>query len=675
MKTLSILIILSFICVHKTFAQNHAPVAVNDTVYGFFNYPNQVHLLQNDYDPDGDSIFVAPSADHITKINDTTWEFQFDWRIQGYVGTQYTYGYRIKDINGSNAYAKIVFIPKAPLRYDSLDINNINAWISPVGQHFWGFETAHFEVPKGAGKGAVFNHALWMAGIDAGNQLHFAGERYRVDGADFFQGPISTLRDSTFAKKWNRVWNITKKEIQYHINNYSNVGYQPNDVIKNWPAHGDVSLGQTANIAPFYDLDHDGVYKPSAGDHPLIRGDETVFFVLNDSANIHSESKGDKLGIEIHAMAYAFDKPNDSLLFNTIFFHYDIVNRSQRNYHDTYLGLFADFDLGYARDDYVGSDIKNGMAYAYNGDSIDQDWTGSNGLTHKGYGVHPPAIGLKVIGGPYMPDDGIDNPKGGCDNSINGLNFGDNIVDNERFGMTNFVYFNNSGSGYMTDPSVAIEYYDFMKGTWKDGTQMVFGGNGHIVAGGVGPECNFMFPGNTDTLCNWGTNGALPNGGYNQNGFFWNEATTGNAPDDRRGLPCIGPFTINAGQSIPLDYCFTFARDYTGDNLSSVELLQDLVSTITTNPEDYISLPSTYFSINEQAKTTKLSVLPNPAQDWIIVVSEEKAAQSFLLYDYSGKLVLEGKLKTGKTQINIQSLKPGVYLLRSTNTWARFVKM
>ena len=204
---------------------------------------------------------------------------------------------------------------------------------------------------------------------------------------------------------------------------------------------------------------------------------------------------------------------------------------------------------------------------------------------------------------------------------------------------------------------------------------MIFGGNGNIGAGGVGPESNFMFPGNTDTLCNWGTNGVQPNGGYNQSGLFWNEATSGNVPFDRRGLSSIGPFAINAGQSIPLDYCFTFARDYTGDNLSSVELLQDLVSTITTNPEDYISIPSTYFSINEQAKPTKLSVHPNPAHDWIIVVSEEKAAQPFFLYDYSGKLVLDGNLKSGKNQINIQSMKPGVYLLKSTNTWARFVKM
>jgi hypothetical protein len=667
MKTLSFLMILSFVCFLKTFAQNHPPVAVNDTVYGFFNYPNQVHLLQNDYDPDGDSIFVAPSAAHITKINDTTWEFQFDWRIQGYVGKVYIYEYRIKDINGASATGKIVFIPKAPLLYDSLDINNINAWISPVGQHFWDYKFGRFEVPKGSGKGAVFSHALWMGGFDANNQLHFAGERYRQVGADFFQGPISIIRDSTFAKKWNRVWKITKKEIQYHIANYNNAGYQPIDVITNWPAHGDVSLGQTANIAPFYDLDHDGVYKPSAGDYPLIRGDETVFFVLNDSANIHTESKGDKLGIEIHAMAYAFDKPSDSLLFNTIFFHYDIVNRSLLDYHDAYLGLFVDFDLGNASDDYLGCDVGNGMGYAYNGTAID-----GNGEFFS-YGEHPPAMGVKIIGGPYLPVDGIDNPKGDCGYSINGLNFGDNIVDNERLGMTNYMYFNSNGT--IQAPDIAIRYYNYMRNFWFDLTQMIFGGNGHVGVGGVGPECNFMFPGNTDTLCNWGTNGVQPNGGYNQNGLFWNEATSGNAPGDRRGLSSIGPFAINAGQSIPLDYCFTFARDYTGDNLSSVELLQDLVSTITTNPEDYISIPSTYFSINVQAKSTKLSVLPNPAQDWIIVVSEEKAAQPFFLYDFSGKLVLDGNLKAGKNQINIQSLKPGVYLLKSTNTLARFVKM
>ncbi len=62
------------------------------------------------------------------------------------------------------------------------------------------------------------------------------------------------------------------------------------------------------------------------GDYPIIRGDQAIFLVFNDSLNLHTSSQGGILGIEIAGMAYAFDKPDESTLFNTIFFHYDVTN-------------------------------------------------------------------------------------------------------------------------------------------------------------------------------------------------------------------------------------------------------------------------------------------------------------------------------------------------------------
>ena len=41
----------------------------------------------------------------------------------------------------------------------------------------------------------------------------------------------------------------------------------------------------------------------------------------------------------------------------------------------------------------------------------------------------------------FVPGDAIGN----C--AINGVNFGNNIVDDERFGMRRFVYYNNTASG------------------------------------------------------------------------------------------------------------------------------------------------------------------------------------------------------------------------------------
>ncbi len=73
---------------------------------------------------------------------------------------------------------------------------------------------------------------------------------------------------------------------------------------------------------------------------------------------------------------------------------------------------------------------------------------------------------------------------------------------------------------------------------------MLYGGNAHTNSGAQGPECDFMFPGNSDP-CNWGTGGTPPNGGLNQNGNYWTEETVGNQPNDRRFMQSAGPLNWN----------------------------------------------------------------------------------------------------------------------------------
>ena len=47
-------------------------------------------------------------------------------------------------------------------------------------------------------------------------------------------------------------------------------------------------------------------------------------------------------------MAYAFNEPADSALNNTIFLHYQIINRSTDTYDSVYIGFFDDIDIGLA---------------------------------------------------------------------------------------------------------------------------------------------------------------------------------------------------------------------------------------------------------------------------------------------------------------------------------------
>lgn len=674
MKTTFSLFILILLLNPFVFGQNNPPVAVNDTVYGFPGYPYRLNILANDYDPDGDSIYVKISgpSSMITRINDTTWEVKFSGGTG--ITTEYdsitTGYYLLVDSQGETCAGKVVFIYSYAPRFEYIDANNISALISPFGNHFWDLRNSHFEVPKGSGKTAVFNHTLWAGGLDQNNQLFFAGEKYRQVGKDYFQGPItSAVIDSSFSKLWNRVWKIDKEKIRYHINNWNKAGYTPIDAIASWPAHGDTSKGESYHIAPFYDKDGDGHYSPMQGDYPLIRGDQAVYFIYNDFAGIHTESEGARLGIEIHGMAYEFDRPDDSVLNNTLFFHLDILNKSAYDYHDTYISLFTDFDLGYANDDYVGTDVTHGMVYAYNGTEID-----GNGEP-EAYGEHPPAFGLCLLGGPFMNADGTDNPDSGCGYNTAQFNFGDGVADNERLGLCGSITFTNGGGYYCTEPAVAIEYYEYMKNIFTDGTHLNYGAAGHPQYGSVGPDCMYIYPGDSDTLCNWGTGGVLPNGGYNQNGYYWTEGTAGNDPNDRRMLAETGPFTFAAGQTQPLDYCFIFARDYQGNNLTSLDLLEQYSEILTSQAENLTLLPQTYYSVKEKYQSDRLKVIPNPVTDRVRIVSPESSASPFLISDINGQVRKSGNLVNGTAEVNLNDLKPGVYVVRSGGSNAKIIKL
>jgi len=663
-------VVLLVLLTLTSIGQNHAPVALNDTVSGNPGQSVYLNLLKNDFDPDGDSLIVISSA-AIIKVNDTTWRVKIipQYLLYGDSTTYHYLTYTIRDTHDSISTAKVVIRDLMPLWYEYLDINNINALISPEGQHFWDYENARFEVPKGSGKHALFNNSLWIGGLNESGVLCAAAEKYKQQGSDYFSGPVSTVYDSTYFLKYNRVWKINKADILAHINNWSQAGYKPPEAILNWPANGDTLLGQSASIAPFFDTNHNGYYEPLNGDYPIIRGDQSIFFVFNDLQKTHTDSYGEPLGIEIHGMAYGYDCPGDSTLNNTIFMHYDILNLSATNYHDTFLGLFTDFDLGYPKDDYMGSEVTNGILYVYNGYEIDgsgQPWA---------YGENPPSVGLKIIGGPYLEPDGEDNSPGGCDFGINGLNFGDRVIDNERFGLTNSMVLIEPSPSFYMDYFVAPNAYNYMQNKFPDNSHTIYGGNGHITSGGVGPDCNYMFPGNSDTVCNWGTNGVIPNGGFNQNGYYWTETAVGNVPSDRRGIASVGPFSFSAGQIVPLDYCLTYARDYTRNNNSSASLLVKRIASLAPSWNVLINSPEMYHGVSENQFRNLLLIYPNPLREKATVVFEGTSQQPYQLFSINGELLLQGTLKPGSNLLDVSTLKPGVYILKSGSRNTRIVKM
>ena len=269
-------------------------------------------------------------------------------------------------------------------------------------------------------------------------------------------------------------------------------------------------------------MDGDGHYNPEAGDYPDIKGDHCLFFIFNDSYMEHGESYGKKIGLEVHAMVYAYNAPNDEALNNTVFTNYKFYNRSANNYHDVYLGLWTDWDIGYIMDDYVGCDVQRNSCFGYNGLPVD----GND--EPNAYGDNPPVQVLTVLAGPYSDA-------------------------NERLGMTGFMYHNNNNTNN-GDPVIDEDYYHYLRGLWKNGQPMLYGGNAYD-SGTLDLPCKYMFPGDSDPD-NIGTNGIQPEG-YGTNGVYWTEEQCGNTPYDRRGLASVGPFSFPAGSAQELDYAMT----------------------------------------------------------------------------------------------------------------------
>lgn len=521
----------------------------------------------------------------------------------------------------------------------TMEFNDVKALIEQGGSMFQNRQAgvSAYEVPKGSGLHVIFAGALWMGGTDVNGQLKLAALRYR-QGNDFWPGPLTTnvgsgnynpsgpvgddaIRDFGDANidpnecmAYDKFFTIRKAEIiRFNIWFECNEGIvtegcddivdPTNDELNRiygWPAHGDISKNQDYWLAPFYDRDGNGAYDPDAGDHPwyddilgrddvecgidrriTLYGDETHWWVFNDKGNIHTETNGDPIGMEIRAQAFAF-ATNDEVNRMT-FYNYELINRGTQTLYNTYFSQYLDADVGNYSDDYTGCDVSRGLGYMYNGDLFDQADGG-----RPGYGDNPPAIGCDFFEGPYQDADGIDNVGPYMDETTNqmvtptvqqaiagngivykgiGIGYSDGIIDNERFGMRRFTYYTSTSQYPYNDPNTAAEFYNFMKGAWANGSEMFFGGLGYEGSTGVtNIPSDYMFPGDSDPL-NWATAGVDP-------GFIWDESTNNNPSGDRRFVQSAGPFTLRPGAVNNITVGLVYGRGSEGNLFSSVNAMK-----------------------------------------------------------------------------------------------------
>lgn len=400
-----------------------------------------------------------------------------------------------------------------------------------------------YEFPKGSGNQLMSFSNFWFGGVDSTDALFLAAYNI-LKGGDLFPGPYSATNAYTSpdygAAYINSMWSISKEQIEYHLDNFDQNNYTPIPSILNWPGNGLVSAGVSEQLAPYIDVDNDGVYNPLTGDYPCIRGDVATYVIMNDDALPHLTG-GEKIGIEVHFMFYQF-LAND-FIDSTTFINVQVINKGQHELVDFKTTYYVDSDIGFPFDEYRGCDSTLNLSYGYNATNFDPSYNGA-----PGYGVNPPAVGVVSL--------------------------------NKKMASAGGYVSGGMPTCPTCDPWLTISYWHYMNAKWNDGTPWYYGGVGHQASNGVTSQLtNYLYSGNPYTGSGWSEVNTDGNG-------------TANSPDeDRRFL-----MTMESQQLFPGDtaiYDLGIITYMLGDNLENVQGLLEYAADLQDYYDNFMELGCT----------------------------------------------------------------------------------
>lgn len=180
--------------------------------------------------------------------------------------------------------------------------------------------------------------------------------------------------------------------------------------------------------------------------NPELLGNQTLWSVYHDAnpdAHLNDAGQTDPLGIEVQQTTFGY---SFGLLQNVAFIKFKFINKSDRNWEDTYVSIWSDPDLGGANDDLVGCDTTLSLGYCYNATNNDNQ-----------YGSAPPAVGFDFFQGPIVPSPGD-----------TAYVSGQPVPDFRNLPMTSFNKYING-----TDPASAGNTYNYMQGLEREGDPVV----------------------------------------------------------------------------------------------------------------------------------------------------------------------------------------------------------
>jgi hypothetical protein len=299
---------------------------------------------------------------------------------------------------------------------------------------------------------------LWMGGYDPQGNLSLAASRYGDNGiTDYKSGPIlinGDLNEDELCSYYSRVWSIYDEDIialkEDFRSGQLNIEDIPVDILE-WPAKNNPHNGQFAvdyDMAPYVDINSDGIYDPLDGDYPIALEENPDFsayafnfYVYNDNVT-HVLSRGNIINMEIHQIRYLTQCPSTDELDRSIFNRIKYIYKGTVPLTQFKIGLWEDSDLGCYFNSYNGCSAELNSTYVYSRKQTSQYCGGNQGLPSSSYAIRSTVFLNEDIVS-FMP-------------TIN----------------PNFP--SQSLSSFKT-----LNYYKSLCGLWVDGTPLTSGGTGY----------------------------------------------------------------------------------------------------------------------------------------------------------------------------------------------------
>ena len=301
----------------------------------------------------------------------------------------------------------------------------------------------------------IFQGGIWMGGVNEVGELKVSARAY-ADFRDYSAGPLddetSNISDDDCVN-WDRFFQISAEDVNKVIADYEDDGIInesiPEDILF-YPGLGSTAFQDKfgfalpeenkGGLAPFVDRDNDNKYDATKGDYPAARGTESVFWISND----RNEDNDDHVGMEF-LVTSSVNTDEVELAFSSQM-KIRAIYHGQEALSDFYFGIWMDADLGCLTNDMVGCLPDSNLIFYYGTEQV--ECQEGNPFIE---GTQPLLL-MK-----YEMND--------TDKMASFISYNRQNISNEPFGTT--------------DPQNSLAVYNGLRGRWKDGEALTFGGEGY----------------------------------------------------------------------------------------------------------------------------------------------------------------------------------------------------